>query len=121
MSNLVQPTGKLKQHEKIFNAVLKIQCKIKEFPKWNDLKLNTELTIFAGCLLENLISKKYNVDKKELLVTIFKDIFSLTDDEVNILSSQIDFLNENGMIKKISSLKIMSTSIANFFLRQFHG
>ena len=119
MSSLVEPKGKLKKHEKIFNAVLKIQCKIKEFPKWNDLKLNTELTIFAGCLLENLISKKYNVDKKELLVTIFKDTFTLTDEEVNILSSQIDFLNENGMIKKISNLKIMSKSISNFFLRTF--
>jgi hypothetical protein len=35
--------------------------------------------------------------------------------KVNILGSQIDFLHENNMIKKISSIKIWSKSISNFF------
>jgi hypothetical protein len=119
-TDLVIPQGQLKKHEKVFNTVTKITCKLKEFPRYQDLKMNIELTIYAGCLLENLISKKYNIDKKELLITILKDVFDLNAEEVKLLDSQIDFLLLEHKIKKISNGTIFLKSVSNFFLRNFH-
>jgi hypothetical protein len=98
--------------------MLKIKSKINEIPSSEMLKLNHDLTCYVCCLVETLISKKLEVDKKAMALEILHDQFQLSTDEVDQVSKQIDFLASLGVIKKIPLLKRVASSVGNFFLKR---
>ena len=55
--------------------------------------------------MEEVIVKADNVNKKEMVIDLFKALFSLNEPESKLLSSSIEFLWSNGLISKIKTSK----------------
>jgi hypothetical protein len=117
--DLVQAKGSLQKHDKVYGAMLKITLKIKERPQFEVLKLNHDLTSYVCCWVETLISKKLDIDKKQIAIQILTDVYSLTPDEQAQISKQIEFLKSVGLIKKLSIIKRIGWNVSNFFLKNF--
>ena len=56
-------------------------------------------------IVEKLVIKSDNINKKEFVIDLFKALFGLNDIECRALGSSIDFLWSNGMISKIKTTK----------------
>jgi hypothetical protein len=54
---------------------------------------------------EELVKKSEGINKKELVINLFKALFGLPEAEVKVLDASIEFLWSNGLIYKISSSK----------------
>lgn len=65
--------------------------------------IDNELILFVCYCVEELVKKKYNVNKKEFVVDIVSTAFGnvLTELEINQIKSQIEFAHENNLIKKV--------------------
>ena len=100
-------------HDFTFWVISKSKIAIKDIAKWDELKLDGELTKSICMLIEDEFEKavydKENtkklsrrqaktIDKKELVKQIFKEMFDLTHDEVDKLDSDIQLLYNNKMI-----------------------
>lgn len=81
----------------------KLVDKVKEeIPKFEDLKLNTEFTLLICNITEMAVKKKDHLSKKKLVVDILVHLFDLSEEEQKITEEQVQFLWDNGRIKKIS-------------------
>jgi len=64
----LQLSGNIKKHELIYSTVSFIVELVKKIPRYEILKLSHDITKYVACLIENRISKKYDVDKKQLIM-----------------------------------------------------
>lgn len=102
----IKTKNSLRKKEKIHRIrqaiVDKIQRDIDISQLKNNQHVNEELIVFVCCCAEELIKKKYNIDKKQFVVDVLQTIFgSLSNPEVEQVKSQIDFAHENQLIKKV--------------------
>ena len=70
-------------------------------------KFDTEFLLYACNLIEHLVGSN-KTDKKKLAISILNSIFTLNLNEIEVLSSLIEFLHSNQLIKKIEQ-KIEAT------------
>ena len=73
-------------------------------------------------LIENLIVKKDNISKKELLVDIYKSSFAISDDssiDLMTLENSIDFLCNNNKVSKVGVSKLVVKGVSSWFYRKF--
>ena len=95
--DLVKPKNELAKRIKICKIVAKI---IEELPKLpeNDLKEmknNPELIKYVCNLVENLISKKYKPNKKEIVLDILKRVIpAFSQNDEKLISDIIEFLHQ---------------------------
>jgi len=69
--------------------------------------------------IENLITKKHKISKKELAIDVMKSLFLLTDEEVEALSKNIDFLcAQYKIVRKISTYKLFCSGIHEIFFKK---
>jgi deoxyhypusine synthase len=80
-------------------------------------KNDTEFLILICNLLEHLVSKKDNIDKKELAVDIITTLFALTPDEQSVLKNNIDIIHLKKNIKKVSFWKLFKCGLSEFFFK----
>jgi hypothetical protein len=115
-------------HDFTLSLVKKISLAIKEIEQWNTKKLDNELTKWVCKYVDAAISDATSskatkpltssqalaINKAAVVIQALKQTFDLTDSEVSIVQSQIDFLIDNGLIsssavttisKVISSVK----------------
>jgi hypothetical protein len=85
---------KAKLKESIINE---IQC-LPEFNK--DLKFDNEIIEAILQTVEDKFYKKTKDEKKEISLNILKDLFTLSQDEINIITKTISYMYENKIIKK---------------------
>ena len=82
----------------------------------NKYKSNPEVILHIITLIENLIEKKDRIDKLQLAVDVFCELYQTQDvNEIKTFSIIVEFLIENKQVKKISSLKYVSKFIKGFF------
>lgn len=105
--------GRVKKHHQVFSAVAKAESTIKALPKYELLKLSTDITRIVGNIVENKVPASCNVDKKALAIQILTDIFNLTETEKLTISEQIDYLISVGKIKK----KTLCRRLRNYLLK----
>ena len=94
-----------------------IVLKVKELDGFERLKHDTELCVFICRCLENAIECK-KVDKKKLAFEVYDKLFEMSGDDKLIISTLIDFLCANKLIKKMHTLKKWSRLTGDFFLRR---
>ena len=78
----------------------------------NDLKkykFDAEFLLYICNLIEHLVGNN-KIDKKKLAISILNSIFTLNLNEIEMLSSLIEFLHSNQLIKKIEQ-KLEPTNI----------
>jgi len=82
-------------------------------------KLNSEFLVLACNLIEYYVKKKYNIDKSNLLISIYDTIFAnLTDDEKATIRQNIQFIWNNGHIKKIPAYRLLFCGIKEFLKKK---
>ena len=88
----------------------------------NELKINNpnyktdnEFLVLVCNLIEYLIVKKDKIDKKQMCVSIFKDLFGLATEDEESLKRNIDFIHANKSIKKVSKWKLFKVGINEYF------
>ena len=63
-------------------------------------KFDAEFLLYVCNLIEHLVGSN-KIDKKKLAISILNSIFTLNLNEIEVLSSLIEFLHSNQLIKKI--------------------
>lgn len=89
--------------EKELIAVL--EEKIKGLPNYQELRLHPELILLCCNLIENSVSKKDKVVKKDLAVKVLSSVFNYSAADKKSCEESIEFLWSNKRIKKIKFWK----------------
>jgi hypothetical protein len=108
----------LSKHFVFHDLVNVLVTKIKEIPKFEQLKLNIELTLLCCNIVENSVKKKTKVDKEKLVVDSLTEIFTLTEEEQNTIKNHIEFLHSNKKIFKVDEVKKFFTSVGAWFAKK---
>ena len=107
--SFVQPKNKLKVVK--YNNELKnlIITKVKELDNLGTLKFDNELLKFVCSCVENGLNPKYEkrnkTDKKAFVIDIFDNVFGFNEEEKKKLSSNIDFIISNNLVKKVNTVR----------------
>jgi Ser-tRNA(Ala) deacylase AlaX len=83
---------------------------ITKIPNYQILKNDIELIEYVATQIKNLI-KTPNYDLPTIIVEIFTNVFSLSNDEQTALKKVIEYLINNKTIQKISKLTKLSNSV----------
>jgi hypothetical protein len=125
INNITLPKIKLKNSLKahIFEQNLNttIIDELKKIPNIEEIQTDPELLEFICNLVENMVQSnnrksKSKIDKKKVVGKIYKQLFNITDEKLNILGGQIEYLHSNKKIKKIPFSKKAYIFLKNFFL-----
>lgn len=122
--NLLKFSSVIKRKKKIAEAIEMIKTFLKDIPDLDSFKNSDELAEIVTNVVEALLNKKckkYKIDKKSVCFEIFDELFKeqpLTAQEKELLGKRIEFLHEKGLIKGISSLKIVSRHVLEWLLRK---
>ena len=81
-------------------------------------KTDNEFIILICNLVEYLVSKKDSINKKELVLSVFNDLYGLTPEEQDHLKNTIDIIHLQNKIKKISYWKLFKCGISEFFFKK---
>ena len=106
----------------LLNDWKKSEVKKKIIGRINELQINNpkykndnEFLVLVCNLIEFLIVKKDNIDKKDLCVGIFSELFGITQEEEEILKHNISFIHSNKSIKKVSAWKLFKVGCKEYF------
>lgn len=99
------------------------EIKSKVVARLTDLKLidtkyktNPDIILLVCNLLENLIKNK-KINKKQLLLDIFVQLYNIQPPDRAIIETQIEFLHSNKSIKKLSKFYLFCCSVKEYFLK----
>lgn len=94
--------------------------RIQKFPNYNAYKNDVEFLLLVCNMIEHLIIKKDKIDKKQLLIEIYKQVFNnLNNDEQKALEQNVEFLWNNKKIKKVSYYKLFKTGLFEWCKKRF--
>jgi hypothetical protein len=81
-------------------------------------KLDNEFLTLLTNMIEYLVVKKDKIDKKALALEIMKDFFAATDEDLEIISKNIEYLHNNRVIKKVSFWKLFKSGLCEWFKKK---
>jgi hypothetical protein len=79
-------------------------------------KVNPDIILLVCNLIENLVKNK-KINKKQLLLDVFNQIYVLQPEEIVIVDSQIEFLHSTKAIKKLSRFYLFCCSVREYFFK----
>ena len=81
-------------------------------------KNDNEFLVLVCNLVEYLIVKKDNINKKEIVLSVYNDLFGLTSDEQETLKNNIDIIHLQKKIKKVSMWKLFKCGVYELFKKK---
>ena len=111
-NNLLKDWQVVEVKNKIINRINELHI---NDPKY---KTDQEFLILICNLIEHLVSKKNNIDKKELAIDILITVFNLTLEEQNLIRNNIDIVHLKKAIKKVSYWKLFKCGFSEFFFKK---
>ncbi len=122
MSELIQFKHSVAQHTFIFGLIKKLVLKIKEIEHFESLKLNPQITQGVCEMIKEEMShlKKHlqeKIDHRELAREALKQAFELTEEEMKFIDSQLEYMVDNKLIKKVSLLKKARKLLTTWYQR----
>lgn len=124
MSSLcyVNPKNTLARSSKISKTIDKIVDKASDIPDHLKYKLDLEYLTMICIMVEHLIDNKKEVvkiNKKDIVFSVYAKLFgTLTPNDLQVIESNIQYLYENGKIKQKTFLKVITSSIWDWFKRK---
>ena len=109
--DLINPKNNLLKVQKFADVLALLKLKVAEYPPNHILKQCSKFLLYVCKIVENLVVKSDNINKKEFVIDLFKALFGLNDPECKLLGNSIDFLWCNGMISKIKTSKKIWSSL----------
>ena len=94
-----------------------IVAKVQELDDHLKLKFDTELCVFICRCIENALECK-KINKKQLAFEVYDKLFEMSSDDKHIISTLIDFLCSNKLIKKKNTFKKWSRLTSDWFLKK---
>lgn len=109
----------------IFHDVRMNEVISKILEKLNELKLTErkyvgdgEFLLYLMNLVENLVDKKDKIDKKKLIMDLFRNHYGATQAELELIDKMIEFLHTNHKIKKVSYYKMFKAGLSEWFKKK---
>jgi hypothetical protein len=104
--NYIKPKNSLRRREKQEKIRRMIKQRITAINSYQALRqnntINEELVLMVANSVENLVKKKYQIDKKSFVVEILDDIFNgLNQVEKDNISNVVQFLFDNLLIQSV--------------------
>ena len=117
------PPLKLKNSTKNYfkKAKLKeaIVNEVQQLPDFNkDLKFDNEIIEAILQIIDDKFYKKKIDERKEFAINILKDLFSLSQDEINIIIKTVDYMYENKIVKKPSRIYKFFQGVLSYILKK---
>ena len=103
--SLISPKNVLKKQQLLQDLLVHLRAKIAEYPATHNLKGCSEFVLYCCKIVENVVVKKQKIDKKQLVLDVFKILFALSPAELLSLDASIEFLHSNGLISKVKVVK----------------
>lgn len=122
--NYIKPKNSLRQREKKEKIRSLIKQRITLISSYQSLRQNNmidqELILMVCNSVENLVKKKYQIDKKLFVVEILDDIFNnLSHVERENVLSLVQFLFDNALIEAVPVLEKLSYYTVSWMKRKF--
>ena len=109
----------------IFHDVRMNEVISKILEKLTELKLierkyvgDGEFILYLMHLVENVVDKQDKIDKKKLIMDIFKNHYGATPAELELIDKLIEFLHKNHKIKKVSYYKMFKAGLSEWFKKK---
>jgi hypothetical protein len=103
----ILPKNSLLDDIKTNKCIETVVNEINQIPDVGKYRTDLELIKYVSNLVENLITGKDNEKlKKNVIMSSFQKVFSLTQPEQKTVSDAIDFLITNGQVAKIPFSKM---------------
>ena len=112
---LISVKNGLVKVQKQNDVLLVLREKLATYPATYALKSCNEFLLYVCTLIEAVILKKDKIIKIYFLVTLYRQLFiGLTEPEVTLIKSGVEFLHSNQMIRNIKTSK----RVKSFFLKK---
>ena len=110
----------LKRHFTYTSLLVSVVQELEKIPSLSDLKMNKELTCLVCTIIEQVKLKKKSskvvIDKRTFVLEVLKKMYpDLTQEEMERLGEDIDFICENGLHLKKHTLFTCLTGFIEFF------
>lgn len=118
----VMPKNSLSKDVKINTLVARIIQKIGEIPNHREYAANMELLKMVCTIIEHEIDNKkgkIKIDKKDIVMQVYTRMYNgLTPQALKDLGANIEYLWENGQIKRKGVFKIAAAKVCDWFERR---
>jgi len=97
-------------------------CKAADIPDYIKYKMDLEFLTMICIMVEHLIDNQkesVKVDKRDIVFVVYGKLFgTLTPPDLKMIESNIQYLHENGKIQKKGLVKVITSSICDWFKRK---
>jgi Leucine-rich repeat (LRR) protein len=111
-NNLLLDWKKQDVKSKIISRVNELNINVSQYKTDNEF-----LTLICN-LIEYLVTKKDNINKKELVLSVYNDLFGLTPEEQETLKNNIDIVHLQKKIKAVSYWKLFKCGVKEFIFKK---
>ena len=116
-----QPKNSLAKDVKVKTLVEKIVQKVADIPQYKEYKNNIELLKMVCCIIEHEIDNrktKVKIDKKDVVYQVYTRCWTCTPVDLKDLEANIQYLWENGAIKRKGFFKVLIARVCDWFERR---
>ena len=115
MESLIIPKNDLALRIKVDTIKSKIVERISKFDNLQSYRNNQELIVLICNSIEHL-TRGIKINKLDLAISICDNLFiNLTDEEKDKIKDTINFIHQNGFIKKIPYYKLFCITLVEYF------
>ena len=108
----------LATHVKQKTTIQDIIQKVMTIPEVTTLKNDVELIRYVANVIENIFSNEPMEVKKAYIIQVLTAVHPMNDEELILLGSTIDFLNNIGKVKARSFIKYVSKIAYNWIVKK---
>jgi hypothetical protein len=120
LSHIVPVKNHLLKNVKKDDVIGQIRKRVEALPNYAQYKNDVEFLLLMANMIEHLIVKKDKIDKKELLIEIYKQLFvGITQAELANIEANVEFLWNNKKIKKQSFYKLFCAGLTEWLKKKF--
>ena len=116
--SLISVKNAVVKNQKQDDILLMVKDKLAGLSNPQQYKFCNDFLLYVCKLVEAFFIKKDNVDKKQVVLDIMKNVFGHNDTELKLVSTAIEFLFSNGLITKIKLSKSLKQSVCNWFKKK---
>jgi hypothetical protein len=118
----VNPQNALYRDAKISKLVKKILDKVSDIPNYQEHRNDMELLRMITVMIEHSVNnkdKKVKIDKADIVFQVYVKLFEkIGPQELKTIKDNIEYLHNNGHIKKIGCFNVISGILKDWFKRR---